>query len=92
MKMSDEFKLPIIYFGSCYTESNSDFFGGGNYTKETAKAMAVNHHDNLVKTLSAAMEYIKECPCDPDIYPEQLEAWNRLQELNPQSLLERLTP
>lgn len=23
----------------------------------------------------AACKYIEECPCDPDIYPEQILAW-----------------
>jgi len=29
----------------------------------------------------AAKRYIDESPCDPDHYPEQLEAWNNYQEL-----------
>lgn len=47
----------------------------------------VGSHDKLVEALSAAMDYIKKCPCDPDIYPEQLEAWNKLQSLNVEKLL-----
>ena len=27
-----------------------------------------------------AMKYINESPCDPDIYKEQLEAWEKLQD------------
>ena len=29
----------------------------------------------------AAKKYIDESPCDPDIYPQQLEAWNTYQSL-----------
>lgn len=29
----------------------------------------------------AAEKFIEESPCDPDIYPEQLEAWNYYQQL-----------
>lgn len=34
-----------------------------------------------IKLIVAALKYVDECPCDPDIYPEQLEAWSELQEL-----------
>ena len=33
----------------------------------------------LEKAFSAAKAYIDECPCDPDIYPEQLNAWSEYQ-------------
>jgi len=35
----------------------------------------------LKEKLHSAINYINECPCDPDIYPEQLIAWNKYQEL-----------
>ena len=58
-------------------------------TEQRAKAAAhaINNHDKLVEALQAAMDYIKQCPCDPDIYPEQLEAWNKLKSLNPEAVL-----
>ena len=32
--------------------------------------------DRLGDIAKAAIRYIDESPCDPDIYPEQKEAWN----------------
>lgn len=43
--------------------------------------------DKLIAALKAAMRYIGECPCDYDIYPEQLKAWKELQELHPEELI-----
>ncbi len=40
--------------------------------------------DDFKELSSLATAYINEVPCDPDIYPEQLEAWvkytNKLKE------------
>lgn len=37
----------------------------------------------LKAQLDAAIDYISKCPCDPDIYPQQWEAWKKFEELNP---------
>ena len=34
---------------------------------------------DLEQALSLAIDYIRESPCDPDIYDDQLAAWTRLQ-------------
>ena len=54
-----------------------------------AAAHAINCHDKLVEALGSALNYISECPCDPDVYPEQLEAWNKLQLLDADKLLKQ---
>jgi hypothetical protein len=35
----------------------------------------------LAERLDAAEEYIKKCPCDPDVTTEQLQAYQKWQEL-----------
>jgi len=37
--------------------------------------------ERVKKLFQAAKNYIDVCPCDPDITTEQLEAWNKYQEL-----------
>ena len=34
----------------------------------------------LTNKFEKAKRYIELCPCDPDIYPDQLKAWNEYQE------------
>ena len=36
--------------------------------------------ETLKEGLGLYETYLKESPCDHDIYPEQLEAWSKLQE------------
>ena len=48
------------------------------------------YHDRITaleKALEAALRYIKESPCDPDINKKQREAWSELQALKPTVLL-----
>lgn len=33
------------------------------------------------RAFEAAKKYIEECPADPDIYIEQLEAWRKYQDI-----------
>ena len=40
---------------------------------------AVNNLDALLEVVESAIGYINESPCDPDIYPEQIKAWDRYQ-------------
>ena len=37
--------------------------------------------EELDALFNAAKNYIDNSPCDPDIYPEQLEAWRKYQQL-----------
>lgn len=94
MKMSEVFNLPVFtdWKHASVREADSNDVANFDIDKpEQAKALtlAINNHDKLVEALEAALKYIGECPCDPDIYPEQLEAWNRLQSLNAQDLLKQ---
>jgi len=42
----------------------------------------VEEERDYYKRLSeAALDYIKEIPCDHDIVPEQKDAWNKLQSI-----------
>lgn len=47
--------------------------------------------DELLKALEAAMKYISLSPCDPDIYPDQLAAWQKLQSLKPDQIIAKAT-
>jgi hypothetical protein len=38
-------------------------------------------NERLMEQRDSAIFYIDECPCDPDIYPEQWEAWEKYQQL-----------
>lgn len=38
-------------------------------------------NERLTAMLNSAINYIQESPCDPDIYPEQLKAWEKYQSL-----------
>ena len=63
-----------------YREVASDRFKriaelNGQVDKLTERVEALERLHN------AAAKYINESPCDPDIFPEQLEAWIRYQEL-----------
>lgn len=58
-----------------YIECNCNF-GIANevwYFKEQELAKLTNKFEK-------AKRYIELCPCDPDIYPDQLKAWNEYQE------------
>ena len=84
--MSDVFARPIeaigkLTYSSKYENTRSIGIVADSDDLEFI-VNSLNNYDKLVEALQSAMNYIKECPCDPDIYPEQLEAWNKLQSLN----------
>jgi len=75
--------LSIILFGV------NDNCGVQGRTKEEAEANArlIACAPELLEALEAAMAYINNCPCDPDIYPEQLKAWDKLSTIQPMELI-----
>jgi len=68
---------------------------GGSYggvrgaTKEEAEANArlIACAPELLEALKAAIDYINNCPCDPDIFPKQLKAWDKLSSIQPMKLI-----
>lgn len=40
--------------------------------------------DELIILYQAAEDYIEKSPCDPDIYPDQIVAWSKYNELKKQ--------
>lgn len=54
---------------------------GGEYDYEF---ISIDEHEQeltkLTNKFEKANRYIELCPCDPDIYPDQLKAWNEYQE------------
>ena len=93
MKMSDVFYLPVVAISN---DRGGRFIPMESNQQAKAAAHAINQHDQLtainqelVEALSAAISYIDQCPCDPDIYPEQLEAWNKLESINVDELIKR---
>ena len=88
MKMSEKLqseRLNInIKYDICGAVLNTEWSDDGEYIHYCDVESVINQHDQLVEmnkelaeALLAAVTYINESPCDPDIYPEQLEAWNK---------------
>lgn len=92
-----ELKTPVV-FDDDYDIVDADgyplLFGADmvDHHPEIAREIAqrVNAHEKLVVALRAALEYIEQSPCDPDIYPKQLEARGELTSLQPHKLLSEL--
>ena len=61
-----------------YKLANTVSFGDEDLREQIkAKDAEIEKLKNL---FNKAKAYIDECPCDPDIYPDQLKAWNEYQE------------
>ena len=67
--------------------SNFEEIIGQNGLYSEDDASLITAAPDLYEALKAALKYIEESPCDPDIYPEQFEAWDKLQELKPKDVL-----
>lgn len=91
-KLRDEFEklltngesLEFDSLAGCYVDPNINnvwiwFKTGHELSQETIKAKdaEIEKFKNL---FNKAKTYIDECPCDPDIYPDQIKAWNEYQE------------
>ena len=48
-------------------------------TKEEDLVARINE---LEEALRLSIDFIQKSPCDPDIYPDQLDAWTKLNENN----------
>ncbi|MDB4575401.1 hypothetical protein N9112_00395 [bacterium] len=60
-----------------------------NYVKRWLRGDDSEDVEKLVVALRAAMHYINVSPCDPDITPEQIDAWLALVNLDVDKLLEK---
>lgn len=56
-------------------------------SEKIANAHLVSAAPELVEALEAAMKYIEESPCDPDITADQAAAWKRLKDTRPEDVL-----
>lgn len=66
---------------------NEGFYSERERDYHNANLMATA--PELYEALEAAMDYINKSPCCPDTYPEQLEAWLRLQKALPHTTLSK---
>lgn len=67
------------YFWNIINMFGDLFYNGSNRIWKNS-FVEINDNDELLKNswkdrCLAAEKYIDECPCDPDIYPEQYEAY-----------------
>ena len=53
-------------------------------------ATAVNYHHRLREALRLAVDFINKHPADPDITSEQVQAWQKLVNADPDALLAEL--
>jgi nitrate/nitrite-specific signal transduction histidine kinase len=60
-----------------YEEAFEDI---ANHIEHQTKSLKEENKE-LRELFNAAKKYIDESPCDPDIYPEQLKAWEEYQKL-----------
>lgn len=72
-------KNPSLYYRQCF-QQGWDEEASQYEAAQKFKEVTIPEPD-YQELFEAAKKYIDESPCDPDYYPEQLEAWNHYQSL-----------
>ena len=62
-------------------DGTGELFVQGDYDSIKACQQKLLDLEKYRQLFLAAKRYIDESPCDPDIYPAQLEAWQHFQNL-----------